>query len=548
MALNYVKEQQKISNSKSIVRLPIIVAITLTAGILIGATFFGNKKMSGDVAKSSGIFKEILMYIDRSYVDEVDTDSLANYGIFKMLEKLDPHTSYLPIEEAKLAREELENNFDGIGVEFNIYADSLYVVTPLTGGPSEEVGIQSGDAIISANGVQLYGPKLDNQLVFKTLRGERGTEVKLKIKRPGFKELLNFTVIRNKIPTYSVDAAYLMSDKKTGYVKVTRFSETTYDEFKTHLTNLKNKGMTQLILDLRGNGGGYLDRATNIADEMIAGNEVIVYTDGKDDSVDQKIFAGRKGIFEKGSLVVLVDEGSASASEIVSGALQDYDRGVIVGRRTFGKGLVQAPIRLTDGSELRLTISRYYIPSGRSIQKPYTSGDIDAYYDELGERDKNGEFVNPNNDKTNKGKVYKTKGGRKVYGGGGITPDVFVPRDTSYSTRYLFELYGKNIIREYTLNLANKNRKMLEKMPFENYLKTYEVTETQLNEIVAMATRAGITYRAEEFSRSKDFVKSQVKANLARNIWRNDGTLNNEFYQVIQQDDEMIKVAMKQLK
>ncbi|MDP5139316.1 MAG: S41 family peptidase, partial [Spirosomaceae bacterium] len=345
-----MKEQQKISNSSKTVRLPIVVAITLVAGILIGATFFGNKKMSGDVAKSSSIFKEILMYIDRSYVDEVDTDSLADYGITKMLEKLDPHTAYLPVEQAKMAQEELNNNFDGIGVEFNIYEDTLYVVTPLSGGPSEEVGIQSGDAILTANGTKLYGPDLDNPLVFKTLRGERGTEVKLKIKRPGFKETLNFTVVRNKIPTYSVDAAYML-DKQTAYIKVSRFSVTTYDEFKKHLTNLKNQGMTQLLLDLRGNGGGYLDRATDIADEMIAGNDVIVYTDGKDDSVDQKIFAGKKGIFEKGKLVVLVDAGSASASEIVSGALQDYVRGVIVGRRSFGKGLVQAPIKLTDGSE-----------------------------------------------------------------------------------------------------------------------------------------------------------------------------------------------------
>lgn len=540
-----MKDQQKITNSSKVVRLPIVVAITLVAGILIGATFFGNKKMSGDVAKSSGVFKEILMYIDRSYVDEVDTDSLADYGISKMLEKLDPHTAYLPLEQATRAREELENNFDGIGVEFNIYEDTLYVVTPLSGGPSEEVGIQSGDAIIMANETKLYGPELDNPLVFKTLRGERGTEVKLKIKRPGFKDFLNFTVIRNKIPTYSVDAAYML-DKQTGYIKVSRFSITTYDEFKTHLTELKNKGMSRLLLDLRGNGGGYLDRATDIADEMIAGDDVIVYTDGKDDSVDQKIFAGKKGIFEQGKLVVLVDEGSASASEIVSGALQDYDRGVIVGRRTFGKGLVQAPIRLTDGSELRLTISRYYIPSGRSIQKPYTSGNLDEYYDELGVRGENGEYLNADSVKSKKGKAYKTKGGRLVYGGGGITPDVFVPRDTTYSTRYLFELYGKNIVREYSLEYANKNKTQLEKQRFEQFLNTFELSEKQLQEIVAMGERAGVKYQAKDFARSKDFIKSQVKANIARQIWRETDGLNNNFYRVIHQDDKMIQTALKQ--
>ncbi len=542
-----MKEQQKITNSSKVVRLPIVVAITLVAGILIGATFFGNKKMSGEVAKSSGVFKEILMYIDRSYVDEVDTDSLADYGITKMLEKLDPHTAYLPLEEASRAREELENNFDGIGVEFNIYEDTLYVVTPLSGGPSEEVGIQSGDAIISANDVKLYGPNLDNQLVFRTLRGERGSEVKLKIKRPGFKDLLNFTVVRNKIPTYSVDAAYML-DKQTGYIKVSRFSITTYDEFKTHLTALKNSGMTQLLLDLRGNGGGYLDRATNIADEMIAGNDVIVYTDGKDDSVDQKIFAGKKGIFEQGKLVVLVDEGSASASEIVSGALQDYDRGVIVGRRTFGKGLVQAPITLTDGSELRLTISRYYIPSGRSIQKPYTAGNLEDYYNELGVRAENGEYLNADSVKANRGKAYKTKGGRIVYGGGGITPDVFVPRDTTYSTRYLFELYGKNIIREYALEYATKNKKQLEKQRFDQFLTNFDVSESQLKEIVSMGEKAGVKYQAKDFARSKNFIKSQVKANVARQIWRETDGLNNNFYRVIHQDDEMIRTALQQFR
>ncbi len=540
-----MKEQQKISNSSRTVRLPIIVAITLVAGILIGATFFGNKKISGDVAKSSSVFKEILMHIDRSYVDVVDTDSLVDYGIAKMLEKLDPHTAYLPVEQAKMAQEELNNNFDGIGVEFNIYEDTLYVVTPLSGGPSEEVGVQSGDAILTANGVKLHGPTLDNPLVFKTLRGERGTEVKLKIKRPGFKETLNFTVVRNKIPTYSVDAAYML-DKQTAYIKVSRFSATTYEEFKKHLTDLKAKGMKQLMLDLRGNGGGYLDRATDIADEMIAGNDVIVYTDGKDNSVDQKIFAGKKGIFEQGKLVVLVDEGSASASEIVSGALQDYDRGFIVGRRTFGKGLVQAPITLSDGSELRLTISRYYIPSGRSIQKPYTSGNLDEYYDELGIRGENGEYFNGDSVDFKKGKAFKTKSGRLVYGGGGITPDVFVPRDTTYSTRYLFELYGKNIVREYSLEYANKNKKQLEKQRFEQFLSSFEISESQLKEIVKMGERAGVKFQAKDFARSKDFIKSQVKANIARQIWRETDGLNSNFYRVIHQDDEMIQAAMKQ--
>lgn len=545
-----MNNQENIQNSKSTIRLPIIIAVTLAAGIFIGATFFGNKQVAGDISKSSGIFKEILMHINRSYVDPVNTDSLADYGIMKMLEKLDPHTAYLPVEEASLAREELQNGFDGIGVEFNIYQDTLFVVTALVGGPSEAVGIQSGDIILEANETKLVGSKLDNNLVFKTLRGERGSLVKLKIKRPGFKGILSFTVKRDKIPTYSVDAAYLMADKKTGYLKINRFSETTYDEFKTQLTRLKSQGMTQLLLDLRGNPGGYMDKATTIADEFIAGDGVIVYTDGKEKTADQKIYAGKTGMFEKGKLVVLVDEGSASASEIVAGSLQDYDRATIVGRRTFGKGLVQAPIMLADGSELRLTISRYYIPSGRSIQKPYTSGNMDDYYEELGTRGSHGEYFIADSIKNNPKMRFKTKGGRTVYGGGGITPDVFVARDTTYFTRYLFELFGKNILREYALHYASTYRNELTKQSFDNYLTTFTISDAQLNELKTMASKVGITYRNEEFTRSKPYIQAQLKALIARGVWQDKSNkgLSNEFYKVLNTIDPMIQVATKQFK
>lgn len=535
---------EKIKNSKFAIRIPIIVAITLIAGIQIGAKFFGNQNMVGDVIKSSSKFKEILTYIDRSYVDPVDTDSLAEYGIAKMLEKLDPHTAYLPAKEAQLAMAELQNGFDGIGVEFNIFNDTVYVVTPLSGGPSEEVGILSGDAILEANEIDLTGEQLNTRLIFSTLRGERGTEVKMKIKRKGFKEPLEFTVLRDKIPTYSVDASYLMEDGKTGYIKINRFSETTYDEFLSGLKALKSEGMTQLVLDLRGNPGGYLERATAIADEFIAGNDVLVYTDGKDDRNDRKMYARNKGVFEKGALVVLVDEGSASASEIVSGALQDYDRALIIGRRTFGKGLVQAPIALSDGSELRLTISRYYIPSGRSIQKPYTSGDLQDYYGELNERGEHGEFFSAdsiNNDEKN---LYKTMGGRTVYGGGGITPDVFVSRDTTHISRYLMELYGTNIIREYALEYSNNNAKELNKMAFNNFLKDFNITDAMLQEVIKKGESLGIEFVAKDYAKSKGFIKGQVKALIARSIWKDTNGLSNSFYKVIGKDDEMLKAAM----
>ncbi|MGR3811484.1 S41 family peptidase [Jiulongibacter sp. NS-SX5] len=536
---------KKVNNSKFAIRLPIIIAITLAAGIQIGAKFFGSKSVVGDVVKSSSKFKEILTYIDRSYVDEVDTDSLAEYGIAKMLEKLDPHTAYLPAKEAELAMSELQNGFDGIGVEFNIYNDTVYVVTPLSGGPSEEVGIQSGDAIISANETELTGEKLNTRLIFNTLRGPKGTKVDMKIKRKGYAELLDFTVYRDKIPTYSVDAAYLMEDKQTGFIKITRFSETTYSEFMQGLKELKEQGMKRLILDLRGNPGGYLERAVNIADEFIAGDGVLVYTDGKDDRNDRKIYARHKGEFEEGALVVLIDEGSASASEIVSGALQDYDRALIVGRRSFGKGLVQAPIALSDGSELRLTISRYYIPSGRSIQKPYVNGDLEDYYGELMERGDHGEYFNKDSIQTNTDKAYKTTGGRTVYGGGGITPDIFISRDTSHISRYLMELYSKNIIREYATTYANDHKKQLEKLSIDQYVKTFAVDNSMLSQIKKNASALSIDYSEAEFNKSKSFIQRQVKALIARAIWKDRAGLSNSFYKVVNKDDEAVKEALE---
>ena len=541
-------EKNKIENSKTTVRTPIIVGTTLVVGMLIGATFFGGRSVGSDVSRSSTKFREILTYINRSYVDSVDTDSLVDYSITKMLEKLDPHTYYFPPEEANIARSQLESGFDGIGIEFNVFNDTVYVVTPLAGGPSESVGIQSGDAIIKANNKSLTGKESNSTNIFANLRGKRGSEAKLEIKRRGFKDLLKFTVVRDKIPQYSIDAAYLMEDKKTAYIKINRFSETTYDEFKQHLSALQKQGMKQLLLDLRGNPGGYMDRATDIVDELVGGKDVLVYTDGKDTKSNRKTFAEKDGMFEKGSVIVLVDEGSASASEIVSVALQDYDRALIVGRRTFGKGLVQQPIQLSDGSELRLTISRYYIPSGRSIQKPYTKGHLDNYEHELQERSKSGEYFIADSIKNNPKMRFKTKGGRVVYGGGGVTPDVFVPRDTSHITKYLLELYGKNILREYALNYANDNRKAFEKQSFNSFLNDFEVSEPMLETIKKLANSSEIKFNATDYSHSKDFIKLQIKANIARHIWQRNvkNGLNNEFYKIIFGEDPIVETAMKQ--
>lgn len=538
--------EEPVRNSQSVVRLPIIIAITLAAGMLLGSTFFSGGKKLTDVAKGYAKFREVLLLVENNYVDSVNTDELVDYSITKMLEKLDPHTAYFNTEEATAARSQLDSGFDGIGVEFNIFNDTVYVVTPLSGGPSEAVGIQSGDRILNVNKESLSSPGVTNAQVYKMLRGKRGTKVTLTIERLGMKDKLNFEVVRNRIPTYSVDAAYMV-DKEIGYIKVSRFSETTFDEFKSALGTLKADGLKKLVLDLRGNPGGYMERATSIADEFISGDKLLVYTEGKDSRFDRKTRSKIDGAFEQGALVVLVDEGSASASEILAGALQDHDRALIVGRRSYGKGLVQMPIKLSDNSELRLTISRYYTPSGRSIQKPYEMGKGEDYNQDLTHRYDSGEFFNVDSVKFDKTKAYKTDGGRTVYGGGGIMPDVFVPRDTLMNSKYLFELYAKNIIREYALRYANENQKKLEKQPFQEYLKSFQISDAMMAELVKDATRSGIKLNEKELNRSKPIIAAQTKAVIGRYVWgrKNKNGLSNEIYEVLNPMDNVYQHAIK---
>ncbi len=535
-----------INNSKFYVRLPLLLAIATAGGIFLGATMFGGSGNINTIAKGYMKYKEILTYIDRDYVDSVDTEALIDYSIEKMLEKLDPHTTYIPAKDIQMARTQLESDFDGIGVEFNIYRDTVYVIAPITGGPSETAGIRAGDKIVEVDGEPMVGKDVDNGIVFKKLRGHKGTKVKLGILRRGVKEPLSFTVVRNKIPQFSIDATYMV-DNTTGYIKVNRFASNTYDEFKKALEKLKKQGMQQLVLDLRGNPGGYMDRATNMVDELVAGDKLIVYTDGKESRYDQKIKAYQQGVFEKGPVIVLIDEGSASASEIVAGALQDNDRALIVGRRSFGKGLVQAPIPLDDGSELRLTISRYYTPSGRSIQKPYThDGNDEEYGKDVLKRYEHGEFFTADSIKFVDSLKYYTSRGRVVYGGGGIMPDFFVPLDTSYNTKYLTELVSNNIIREYAFNYQTEHRKELEKMAFADFLKKFTVSDQMLKQLTNVAKADGVEFKDKDFNRSKEFIRSQIKALIARDIWSKGNTgLHNEFYQVMGERDVIYQQALK---
>ncbi|MFD2246522.1 S41 family peptidase [Pontibacter ruber] len=533
-------QDQKQGNSLFQVRLPLFIAMALTVGVLIGAnTFSPSTTNPQSTAKGYLKFRDILSYIDRDYVDTVNIEELSDYAITKMLEKLDPHTSYIPADELAMARSYLEGDFEGIGVEFNIFNDTIYVITPLSGGPSEAAGIQAGDKILKVDGENVAGIKITNEGVFKRLRGPKGTKVNLTIQRTGTKKPLNFAIQRSKIPTVSVDVHYMVNHN-TGYIKVSRFAADTFEEFHQALMDLKKKGMHQLILDLRGNPGGYMDHATRMADEFIAGDKLIVYTDGKGNKYDSKTFARTRGEFENGSVIVLVDEGSASASEIVAGALQDNDRALIVGRRSFGKGLVQMPIPLNDGSELRLTISRYYTPSGRSIQKPYVAG-TEEYQQDMLKRLERGEYFHPDSSLFVDSLKYKTSRGRIVYGGGGIMPDVFVARDTTELSEYLSQLYSKNVIREYALNYYRDHRKELEKMSFERYNKSFDVTDKMLKDVVKLATAAGVTHNEEQFQRSRNLLRNNLKAFIARSAYGNNG-----FFPVLHESDEEFQAALKQ--
>ncbi|NJM94749.1 MAG: S41 family peptidase [Cytophagales bacterium] len=480
-----------------------------------------DSKSTASIFDSVVKFREILTHIDRDYVDDVDTDKLVEDAIGKMLEKLDPHSVYLPKSEVELAQSQLKGEFEGIGIEFIILKDTIQVVAPLSGGPSERLGIMAGDKIISVDGETVAGIGITNRGVMDRLRGEKGTTVKVDIKRKGMKALLNFAIIRDKIPQTSVDVHYMIN-AQVGYIRVSRFAATTYDEFKASLDDLLAKGMKKLILDLQTNPGGYMDRAINMADEFISGNKMIVYTDGKGTRYDSEARAYRQGVFEKGALIVLINEGSASASEIVSGAIQDNDRGLIVGRRSFGKGLVQMPIDLSDGSELRLTISRYYTPSGRSIQKPYDEN-LDDYNQDYMTRYEKGEFFHKDSIKFADSLQYTTLKGRIVYGGGGIMPDYFVPFDTNETSGYFSQLIYSNTLKEYSLDYLEKNKKKLAKMSLNDFKENFEVTDDMVQKLVKLGEENEVKLNQEELNRSKRLIKIHLKAFIARGIWESEG-------------------------
>ncbi|WP_268035071.1 S41 family peptidase [Algoriphagus sp. PAP.12] len=525
-------------NSKSQIRLPIILALAISAGIWIGATFAEPKSNQNDLRAALYKLQEIMTYINRDYVDSVNTNDLVEYGITKMLENLDPHSSYIPARDASLAQSQLDGEFDGIGVEFGIIRDTIYVVAPLTGGPSEALGIQSGDQIINVDGKTVAGTGITNRDVFDLLRGPKGSQVVVDIKRKNQPELITFDITRDKIPQYSINASYMVNNE-IGYIKITRFAATTFDEFKESVAELKEKGMKKLIIDLQGNPGGYMGAAINIADEILADRALIVSQEGKVDQYSQKAFAFRPGTFEEGSVIVLVNEGSASASEILAGAIQDNDRGLIVGRRSFGKGLVQMPIDLSDGAELRLTIARYYTPSGRSIQKPYEANH-EEYERDFIERYEHGEFFSADSIKFNDSLKYHTSKGRIVYGGGGIMPDYFVPLDTALSSAYVNRLFNSDTPREYVLDYTEKNKDKFADISVEDYYKDFKFTDAMLQDVVKVGEKNKVKYDATDFNKSKEYLRTLMKAHLGRQLYDDDA-----FYMVVNDINEVYLHALK---
>lgn len=513
--------------------LPLFLGVAVAAGILIGAKL--NFSDSSDRLFSKNSKKDklnrLIDYIDYDYVDDINTDSIVDVTVNGILENLDPHSVYIPKSEMESVAENMKGDFVGIGVSFYPYRDSIAVIRAIEGGPSEKAGIKGGDRILIADGDTLYGNKFKDTDLVKKLKGPLNSKVNLKVYRKGESKLLNISVKRSHIPIKSVDAAYMLTNK-LGYIKVNRFAESTYKEFKTALNKLMQSGAKEIALDLRDNPGGFLGIAEEIVDEFLADDKLILFTKNKRGAIE-KSFATSKGEFEKGRVYVLINENSASASEIVAGALQDNDRGTIVGRRSYGKGLVQREMDLGDGSAVRLTVSRYYTPTGRSIQRPHKNGNKD-YYDEYFERLNSGELLDPNKIPVADSLKYKTPKGKIVYGGGGIIPDVFVPIDNSMFNETLTFLQRRGFIGYFVFETLEKNRKVYSDITRQDFIDVYEVPEKMVydfQEYLNKRTESKITFVAYH-----DEVKQYLKATLADQLY---GT--GAFEEVFNQKDIMIE-------
>jgi len=501
-----------------------------------------NVPTKTDPKETTQKFAAALFYIENFYVDSTKPAKLVEQAIINTLKELDPHSAYLSKEELQEANEPLEGSFEGIGVTFQLSKDTILVIAPVPGGPSEKLGIQAGDKIIRINGEDAFGSKVNNKFVMDRLRGKKGTTVDVSIFRKSSASLIDYTITRDKIPLHSIDATFMLSSE-TGYIKLNRFSKTTMEEFKSSMSQLQEAGMKSLVLDLRGNSGGYLGTAVELSDEFLPDSKLIVYTEGLN-SPRQEYNATRVGSFEKGKLIILINEGSASASEIVAGAVQDWDRGLILGRRSFGKGLVQRPFNLPDGSVIRLTAARYFTPTGRSIQRPYDDGS-ESYFKDMANRFKNGEFVHADSIHFPDSLKYLTPSKRTVYGGGGIMPDIFVPWDSTQFTDYYSNLIRKGVFNRYTLDYVNLNRtSLLNKYPeFSTFKQSFGVDEKMMKEFLKIAEAEGVAFNEQQFDSSEAFIRYQVKALIARNLWG-----MTQYYEVISEADDTLLKALEIIK
>ncbi len=518
--------------------IPIALAVAVVTGIFFGSQFSSNNK----VAENDRKLNAILNLIAQDYVDTTNLKDLIEMSIPEILGNLDPHTSYFTAEELKAATDDLNGSFSGIGISFVMTDDTIGVVEVIPGGPSEKVGLMAGDRIVMIDDSIAMGEKMTSGAVMKRLRGPKGSKVKLGIKRQNSKKLLNFTVTRGDIPVNSVDA-YYMIDNITGYVKVNQFGRHTYDEFITAMASLQEEGAERYIIDLRGNGGGFMEMAVLMVNEFLPADQPIVYTRGRYERDNSEVWSDGNGSFQDAEVAVLIDEFSASASEIMAGALQDNDRGLIVGCRSFGKGLVQKEFVLPDSSAIRLTTARYYTPSGRCIQKDYKHGDMLDYEKELVDRYINGELYSRDSMKIDKDQVFTTMYGRTVYGGGGIVPDIFVARDTSGITSYYIEVANAGLLQRYAFNYCDRHRNSLNQLDgYEQFLATAPSDEDMLTDFANFAQRSGITPRWYYINLSGDVIVTNLKALIARDIYG-----NKAFYPIINRKDKTVLAALNAL-
>ena len=522
----------------ALILLPFLIALGVGCGIFIGR-YVSTRTLTPKEEK----LRMVLQLIKSDYVDALDMDSLIEVTFPDLMASLDPHSAYIPAEELQAVNDDLSGSFSGVGVSFQILNDTVQVIEVVAGGPAEKVGILTGDRIIKADTTSLTGKDMTSDKVFKTLRGEKNSTVVLTIKRYGQKDEFVYDVVRGDIPVNSVDVSYMLTDD-TGYVKVTKFSRNTYMEFFNALNDLKEQGANSFVIDLRGNSGGFMDQAIFMANEFLPAGRLIVYTKGRKMENEYMAMSDGRGRFQDFPVTILTNEASASASEILAGAIQDNDRGLIIGRRTFGKGLVQNQTELPDSSAIRMTVARYYTPSGRSIQKEYQRGEMNKYDMDIVDRYTHGEFYNADSIKLDKAKIFFTTNGREVYGGGGIMPDIFIPEDTTGFTSYYMSVANKGLIQKYAYSVADQYRERIgNNKSLDNFNEILPNDQTLLENFVSYAVSNGVPARWYYINRSRDLIISQLKAMIARDVLG-----YSAFIELLNQNDNVVQNALQQIK